>query len=125
MEALSATNEAQKAKLNSLHYVIGDRKKLEKDGIVIVPVFAKDRAGEKWADSVFNKSLDLRSTDSITITAAEVGLKSIGKVSVVPGSLEKDKHYSLTIAPDKQSAVIKFITKDRFKNEKVVFAVTD
>ncbi|MDR3742697.1 MAG: hypothetical protein P4L40_27090, partial [Terracidiphilus sp.] len=125
MESLNASNEAAKAKLNSLHYVVGDRKALEKDGVIIVPVFAKDRAGANWADGVFTKALDLRSTDTITITASEVGLKKIGKVSVVPGSIEKDKHYTLTISEDKATAVIKLLNKDRFRNEKVVFAVTD
>lgn len=125
MNAMSATNEAQKAKLNSLHYVIADRKKLEKDGIIVVPVFAKDRAGEKWNDGVFDKSFDLRKGDSITFTAAEAGVKQISKLSVIPGSLEKDKHYSLTISPDKASATLKLLTKDRFKNEKVVFAVSE
>jgi hypothetical protein len=125
MEALNATNEAQKSKLNSLHYVVGDRKALEKDGVIIVPVFAKDRAGANWKDGVFTKSLDLRSTDTITITAAEVGLKKIGKVSVVPGSIVKDQHYTLTLSEDKATATIKLTNKDRFKNEKVVFAVTD
>jgi len=114
-----------KAKLSSLHYVVGNRKKLEQAGVIIVPVFAKDRAGANWADSVFDQSLDLRSQDTISITAANFGLKSIAKVNVVPGSLEKDKHYTLTISPDKQSAAIKILTKERFKNEKVVFAVTD
>lgn len=125
LESLNASNEAAKAKLNSLHYVVGDRKALEKDGVVVVPVFAKDRAGSNWADGVFTKALDLRSTDTITITASEVGLKKIGKVSVIPGSIERDKHYTLTIAEDKATAVVKLINKERFKNEKVVFAVTD
>jgi len=125
MTALSTNNEAMKAKLSSLHYVVGNRKKLEQAGVIIVPVFAKDRAGANWADSVFDQSLDLRSQDTISITAANFGLKSIAKVNVVPGSLEKDKHYTLTISPDKQSAAIKILTKERFKNEKVVFAVTD
>jgi hypothetical protein len=125
LEGLAATNEAQKAKLNSLHYVVAERKSLETKGVIVVPVFAKDRAGANWADSVFTKSMDLRSQDSITITAAEVGLKKIGKVSVIPGSLEKDKHYSLTISEDKATAVIKLINKERFKNEKVVFAVAE
>ncbi|WP_316412656.1 coiled-coil domain-containing protein [Mesoterricola silvestris] len=125
LESLNSSNEAAKAKLNSLHYVVGDRKALEKDGVVVVPIFAKDRAGSNWADGVFTKSLDLRSTDTITITAAEVGLKKIGKVSVIPGSIERDKHFTLTIAEDKSTAVIKLINKERFKNEKVVFAVTD
>ncbi|HNX95731.1 MAG TPA: hypothetical protein PKL14_11275 [Holophaga sp.] len=125
MNQLSATNEAQKAKLNSVHYVVGARKKLEAEGVIIVPVFARDRAGSKWSDGVFNKSLDLRSADSLTITAAEAGVKQISKVSVVPGSLEKDKHYTLTISGDKSSATVKFLAKDRFKNEKVVFAVVE
>lgn len=125
MNELSATNEAQKAKLNSIHYVVGSRKKLESDGVIIVPVFAKDRAGANWSDSVFNKSLDLRNVDSLTITAADAGVKQISKISVVPGSLEKDVHYTLTISPDKTSATVKFLKKDRFKNEKVVFAVVE
>jgi hypothetical protein len=125
MESLTATNEAQKSKLNSMHYVVGSRKTLEKDGIIVVPVFAKDRAGSNWADGVFNKALDLRSSDSITLAAADAGLQKISKVSVIPGSLEKDKHYSLTLSPDKTSATVKILAKDRFLNEKVVFALTD
>ena len=125
MDALSATNEAQKSKLNSMHYVVGSRKTLEKDGVIVVPVFAKDRAGANWADGVFTKALDLRSADSITLTAADAGLQKISKVSVIPGSLEKDKHYSLTISQDKTSATVKILAKDRFINEKVVFALAD
>jgi hypothetical protein len=125
MESLNATNEAQKAKLNSLHYVVGERKALEKDGVIVVPIFAKDRAGANWNDGVFTKSLDLRTQDTITITASEVGLKKISKISVVPGSIVKDTHYSLTISDDKTTAVVKILVKDRFLNEKVVFAVAD
>ena len=69
--------------------------------------------------------MDLRTQDTITIAASEVGLTKIGKVSVVPGSIEKDKHYTLTLSEDKASAVIKILVKDRFRNEKVAFAVTD
>jgi len=125
MEALAATNESQKAKLNSLHYLVGNRKKLEKDGIIVVPTFAKDRAGANWSDSAFNKSMDLRNADTITIAAADYGLKQIAKVSVVPGSLIKDEHYTVTLSADKATATIKLLKKDRFKNEKVVFAVID
>jgi hypothetical protein len=125
MNALSATNEKQKSKLNSLHYLVGERKGLEKKGVIIVPVFAKDRSGPKWTDDLFDHDLDLRSTDEVKITAAEAGVKAISKVNVVPGSLVKDEHYKLTISEDKQSAVIKILAKDRFRNEKVVFAVSE
>ena len=125
MNALSATNEKQKSKLNSLHYLVGERKGLEKKGVIIVPVFAKDRSGPKWTDDIFDHDLDLRSTDEVKITAQEAGVKAIAKVIVVPGSLVKDEHYKLTISEDKQTAVIKILAKDRFRNEKVVFAVSE
>ncbi len=125
MNALSATNEKQKSKLNSLHYLVGERKGLEKKGVIVIPVFAKDRSGAKWSDDLFDHDLDLRSTDEVKITAQEAGVKAIGKVNVVPGSLVKDEHYKLTISEDKQSATIKILTKDRFRNEKVVFAVSE
>lgn len=125
MNALTATNEEQKAKLNSIHYVVGDRSKLEKDGVIIVPVFARDRAGKNWKDEVFDKALDLRSNDTIIITAKEVGLAKIAKINVVPGSYIKDEHYKVEIAPDKSSATVKLLTKERFKNDKVVFAAVD
>lgn len=125
LSAMTATSEAQKAKLNSMHYLVGETKDLQKREIIIVPVFAKDRHGKKWADGLFTKSLDLRSSDTLAITAAEVGVKKIGKVSVIPGSLVKDEHYTVTISPDKATATIKLLVKDRFLNEKVVFAVAD
>ncbi len=69
--------------------------------------------------------MDLRSADTITLTAAEAGLQKIAKVSVIPGSLEQDKHYSVTISEDQASATVKLLVKDRFRNEKVVFALSD
>lgn len=125
MNALSATNEKQKSKLNSLHYLVGERKVLEQKGIIVIPVFAKDRSGSKWSDDLFDHDLDLRSSDEVRISAQEAGVKKIGKVNVVPGSLVKDEHYRLTISEDKQSATVKIVAKDRFRNEKVVFAVSE
>lgn len=125
LEALTATSAAQKVQLNSLHYLVGERKDLETRGIIVVPVFSKDRAGTNWADGIFTKTLDLRDATTLTITAAEVGLKKIGRISVIPGSLLKDKHYTVSIPGDRGSATLTILNKDRFRNEKVVFAVTD
>ena len=122
---LQSDNAAQVSKLNSLHYVVGTRDKLKADGIIEIPVFAKDRAGKNWRDEVFTQSLDLRSAKTISIKAADLGLKKIGKVSVVPGSYLKDEHYKLTISEDKSTATIELITVSRFKNDKVVFAVAE
>ncbi len=122
---LQSDNAAQVSKLNSLHYVVGKRDTLKTDGIIEIPVFAKDRAGKNWRDEVFTQSLDLRSAKTIVIKAADLGLKKIGKVNVVPGSYIKDEHYKLTISEDKMTATIELVTVSRFKNDKVVFAVTD
>jgi predicted nucleic acid-binding Zn-ribbon protein len=125
LDSLNAANQAQTAMLNSVHYLVGTRKSLVRDGVIVVPVFARDRAGRNWDDRAFTQSADLRSADSITLTAAEAGLQKIGKVDVVPGSLEKDKHYSLEINPDRTSAKVNFLDKERFRNEKVAFALAE
>lgn len=122
---LTTLSEKQKTDLNSLHYIVGNRKELEKQGVIIIPVFSKDRAGAKWVNEAFTNEVDLRTNDSLTFTAADAGVAKIGKVNVVPGSLVKDQHYSLTIAPDKMSATVKLLDKSRFTNEKVVFAVSE
>lgn len=122
---LQSDNASQVASLNSLHYLVGTRDKLKAEGIIEIPVFAKDRAGKNWRDEVFTQSLDLRSAKTISIKAADLGLKKIGKVNVVPGSYLKDEHYKLTLSEDKQTATVELITVSRFKNDKVVFAVTD
>ncbi|HET6331206.1 MAG TPA: hypothetical protein VFF76_10510, partial [Holophagaceae bacterium] len=122
---LTTLSEKQKTDLNSLHYIVGNRKELEKQGVIIIPIFAKDRAGAKWTNEAFANEVDLRTNDSLTFTSADAGVTKIGKVNVVPGSLVKDQHYSLTIAPDKQSATVKLLDKSRFTNEKVVFAVSE
>ena len=37
----------------------------------------------------------------------------------------KDKHYSLEFNPDRTEATVRFLDKDRFRNEKVVFALAN
>ncbi|MDR3671806.1 MAG: hypothetical protein P4L36_13235 [Holophaga sp.] len=125
VDDLAAANEVQKATLNSVHYLVGARRALEQEGVIVVPVFARDRAGANWNDQVFTRSADLRREDSITLTAAQAGLDRIGKVEVVPGSLEKDKHYVLDFNPDRTAATVKILAKERFRNEKVVFALAE
>jgi predicted nucleic acid-binding Zn-ribbon protein len=123
MADLNAASEVQKSLLNSVHYLVGERKSLVKDGVIVVPVFARDRAGANWNDEDFTKSVDLRSEDTVTLTAAEAGIPKINKVDVIPGSLEKDKHYTLTFNDDRTVATVKVLNKERFRNEKVAFAL--
>jgi len=125
LNVLAATNESQKAKLNSLHYLVGDRRQLQREGVIIVPIFAHDRAGKHWRDDIFDKTLDLRTEDTIEIAAQDADLETIGKLSVVPSSYTKGVHYTFAISEDRKTATIKILEKDRFRNDKVVFAVSE
>ncbi len=120
LEAASAKHAAQ---LNAVHYVVGSRDALEKTGIIDVPFFGKARAGRNWSSQAFTQHLDLRCAMTLTIRAADLGLKRIGKVIVVPGSYVKGQDYRLSMDAGRQTAVVELLAADRFKNDMVVFAV--
>ena len=123
---LTALSQTQKAKLNALHYMVGYRKQLESEGLIVVPVFARDRMGPKAVAAKFDRDLPLDSpSPEVVIRASELGLQRIGKVNVIPGSLEKNKHYSLVFSEDRANAVIRILDADRLRNDRVVFAVSD
>jgi hypothetical protein len=123
---LSTVSQAQKAKLNSLHYLVGKRKELVDEGVIVVPIFAKDRMGPKALASRFVKDLPLDGPNpEITIQASDMGLTKISKVNVVPGSLLKDQQYSVTLTADGRNATIHILDPERLRNDRVVFAVTD
>ncbi|WLT30505.1 hypothetical protein [Geothrix sp. PMB-07] len=123
---LSTLSQSQKAKLNAMHYLVGRRKQLEEDGVIVVPVFAKDRMGPKALAAKFDKDLALDGpSPELTIKAADLGLKTLSKVSVIPGSLEKDRHYTVTLSEDRTSAKVRILDPERLRNDRVVFAVAD
>ncbi len=123
---LGSLSQSQKAKLNSLHYLVGQRKQLVDEGVIIVPVFAKDRMGPKALASRFSQDLSLDTPNpELKIQASDLGLAKIAKVNVVPGSLVKDQHYTVTLAEDRKFATIRILDPERMRNDRVVFAVTD
>lgn len=123
---LNTLSQSQKAKLNSLHYLVGQRKQLVDEGVIVVPIFAKDRMGPKAVASRFVKDLPLdEQNPEVQIQASDVGLTKISKVNVVPGSLQKDKDYTVTFAEDRKVATIRILDPERLRNDRVVFAVTD
>jgi hypothetical protein len=123
---LSTLSQAQKAKLNSMHYLVGQRRQLVNEGVIVVPVFAKDRMGPKALASRFEKDLPLDDPNpTVLIQASDVGLAKISKVNVVPGSLQKDKDYTVILADDRKNATVRILDPERLRNDRVVFAVTD
>lgn len=122
---LQADNAHQLARLNALHYLVGVRETLERDGIIETPILDRDRSGRNWHDTLFTESLDLRTGTTLQIRARDLGLKCIGSVSVVPGSYLRGEHYELVLSPDRQTATVELRAPARFKNDKVVFAVAE
>ena len=125
--SLNTLSEKQKAKLNSMHYIVGERAKLEKDGVVVIPFFSKNRMGPNAKSVRFDKDLilDGPAEPIVLIKAADLGIAKIGKINVVPGSLIKDQHYSIAYSTDRSSATIKILDLDRVRDDKVAFAVTN
>jgi len=122
---LQEDNASQLARLNSLHYLVGVRDALRENGIIETPLFDKDRSGRFWRDKLFSQSLDLRQSRTLHFRAQDFGLKRIGKVVVVPGSYLRDEHYRLTLSPDGQLASVELLSLERFRNDKVVFALVE
>ena len=124
--SLHTLSEGQKAKLNSMHYIVGERAKLEKDGVVVIPFFSKNRMGPNAKSARFDKDLmlDGPAEPIVLIKAADLGIAKIGKINVVPGSLIKDQHYSISYSADHASATIKILDLDRVRDDRVAFAVT-
>ncbi len=124
--SLNTLSEKQKAKLNSMHYIVGEQAKLEQDGVVVIPFFSKNRMGVNAKSMRFDKDLPLDGLAEpiVLIKAADLGVTKIGKVNVVPGSLIKDQHYSISYAADRSSATIKILDLDRVRDDRVAFAVT-
>ena len=125
--SLHTLSEGQKAKLNSMHYIVGERAKLEKDGVVVIPFFSKNRMGPNAKSMQFDKDLllDGLAEPIVLIKAADLGIAKIGKINVVPGSLIKDQHYSISYSADHSTATIKILDLDRVRDDKVAFAVTN
>lgn len=122
---LQEDNASQLARLNSLHYLVGVRDALRENGIIETPLFDKDRSGRFWRDKLFTQSLDLRQSRTLQFRAQDFGLKRIGRVVVVPGSYLRDEHYRLTLSPDGQLASVELLSLERFRNDKVVFALVE
>lgn len=123
--ALGVETEAQAARLNALHYRIGLRKDLEVAGIIEIPFFGPPRAGRAWRNDAFTDHLDLRTERRLTLRSADLGLRRIGRVILIPGSLQEGEHYRLVFGPDRRAATVEILAPERFRNAKVAIALSE
>lgn len=122
---LKSENAQQAAALNALHYLVGVRDQLEAAEIITISLFGRGRSGRHWRDELFTQSLDLRTGTRLVIHARDLGLTRISAVSLVPESYLAGEHYRLSLSADRQTATVHLLNLPRFKNDKVVFSVTE
>jgi hypothetical protein len=112
-------SEELKSKLNSVFYRAGDRKAMVDSGIVKDPVFGS-AAILKYDEANFPDRIDLRSQDSIAVSAEKAGVPSIKKVRIVPTTFKNDVDFQVEITGGGSSANIKILNKDKFRAERTV-----
>ncbi|HLO68656.1 MAG TPA: hypothetical protein VK188_16650 [Holophaga sp.] len=121
---LRAEGEEADRTLGSLHFLVATREDLEAADIVALPFLGRSRAGPGWQDALFVRHLDLRRERILLIRAVDLGLPRIERVQVVPGAFEEGLHYRVTFGPGRMEAAVELLEPDRFRNGKVVFAVS-
>ncbi|NOY22335.1 MAG: hypothetical protein GXO70_02330 [Acidobacteria bacterium] len=119
---LSTQNTEKERRLNSVFYHVDNYKALAAKKVVGRFLFGRPQL-KNFNAVTFEKSLDLRQSDSITLTAADAGVKQIHSIYVMPRSFVKDKDYKIDLAPDKSTAVIYIVNPGKFQMSKVLFAI--
>jgi len=112
-------SEELQSKLNSVFYRAGERKSLVDSGLVKDPVFGSAKI-LNFAENNFPDRIDLRTSDTISLTAEKCGVPSIKKVRIVPTTFKVDEDFSVVIPADGSKAEIKILNKDKFRAERTV-----
>lgn len=122
--ARTAAEEAERQRLateNTISYLVGSKKTLQ-DAKIIDRGFKLQRI-----DLPNAQSINLLETDALpTITAVELRLKKIKKVTIAPRDFLPSRDYQITIAPDQFSMTLRIVDKEKFKRARLfVVAVED
>lgn len=119
---LEEKNTEQEQRLNSVFYHVADYKKLKDGGIVGRFLFGKPQL-KNFNAVEFDQSMDLRESDSFTITTESAGVDEINRIYVMPRSFEQDKDYKIDYAADKSAAVVYIINPEKFRMSRVLLAI--
>jgi cell division protein FtsL len=122
---LQTQRDDLQARNNSVFYRIGTKKNLVQEGAIRTSWFSKPKVA-KYGEDQFPQHLDLRSGDTITVSAKLEGLDKIRRVSVAPGSLFKaNEDYVVTLSPDGQEAALRILAKDKFRASRSIVILVD
>lgn len=119
---LQEQNTEKETRLNSVFYHVADYKVLKEAGIVGRFLFGKPQL-KNFNAVEFDRSMDLRESDSFTITTESAGVDEINRIYVMPRSFEQDKDYKIDYAADKSAAVVYIINPEKFRMSRVLLAI--
>ena len=108
--------------VNSLFYLMDSQRSLKEKGI-LKGGFLKSTKLKDVSPEHFASTLDLRTDNQIVISAAEMGIRRIKRVTVYPKFYQEGKDFKVEIAHDKKSAALTILDREKFKNERVVISV--
>jgi cob(I)alamin adenosyltransferase len=122
--ARSAAEEAERQRLateNTVSYLVGSKKQLQ-DAKIIDRGFKLQRI-----DLPNPRSLNLLEGDELPlVSAVELRLKKIKKVTLAPREFVPSRDYQVTIAPDQLTMTLRIVDKEKFKRARLfVVAVED
>jgi outer membrane murein-binding lipoprotein Lpp len=112
------------SKLNSVYYLADTKDSLKAKGKIkgsFLGICGTKVGQVTFAD--FNGRLDLREKDAIELQAADLGVTTIKKVSLLPRELEANKDYRAEILDRGARARIVLVEKDKFRLGRILIYV--
>lgn len=109
-------------KLNSLFYRVDRRDQLKEAGILKGGFLASTKLSD-FSPKHFDRSIDLREGQTIVITAKSLEMDSISGIDVFPRFYQEGEDYSITMLKNSKSALVKLLSAEKMKNERMVISV--
>jgi len=119
---LSDINKKIIKSVNSVFYICQKKTVLKKTGF-IKGGFLKRLKMQEIPPDRFSKSIDLRELDYIKIDNSKFSLLQIKKISIFPRFYKKGLDFTVEFRKNRRVGFIRFIKKEKFKNERILIAV--
>jgi len=122
MSDLNDQNQEMQTALNSVYFAMDLRKNLTQKGI-IKGGFLRSTKLQKVDFALFDRSLDLRGSPSITAAAADFQISRIKDITIYPSYFKLDTDYKIEFDEAGQNATITILDLKKFKSEKIAIAI--
>lgn len=119
---LDQQNQEMQQTVNSVFYLVDTQASLKKKNI-LKGGFLKSTKLRDVSPEYFTRSVDLRSSTQIDISAADLGIGKIRGIDFYPTFYKEGLDYKITISGDKLNAIVELLSVAKFKNERLVISI--